>query len=108
MSILCPVKRLKFWDCPGRACPAPAPSTPLTFAFSIPAAPLKAQSWWTLRENEEVADGAGVRSLSSDPTGLTQKLCFIEGPSKQCFPDVPRLPISKCLGLGQNSCQGGI
>lgn len=60
VSTLYPVKRLKFWDCLGRTCPAPGPSHPLTFVFSIPAAPLKNQSWWTLRENEEVADGAGA------------------------------------------------
>lgn len=59
VSILCPVKRLKFWDCPGRAYPVPPPP-PLTFAFCVPAAPLKAQRWWILRENEEVAYGAGA------------------------------------------------
>lgn len=63
VTVLCSGKRLKFWSCPGRAHPTFGSSLLLTFAFSKPAAPLKAHSWWALRENREVAGGGEVIEL---------------------------------------------
>lgn len=62
---------------------------------------------WTFEENGEVAGGGEVIELRPNWADL-QALPLRGGLPKDCFPDVLRLSMPECLGLGQNSCQGSV